>query len=152
MGELAIEIGQALRRVRRSEGLTLRAVAALSEGEFKATSVAGYERGERAITLERFCALCDLYAVSPDQLLSEIMRSAGGPYELYVDLTALESLDSPETSLVAGFIRRILSLRGESERTSIALRSGDLEVLATASEKKRDELLALLRPVLRKEE
>ncbi len=151
MGELAIDIGQALRRVRRSEGLTLQAVAALSDGEFKATSVAGYERGERAITLERFCALCDLYGVSPERLLSEIMRSAGGRDELYVDLTALESLDSPEGNLVAGFIRRIVSLRGEPERTSIALRAGDLEVLATASERKRDELLALLRPVLSRE-
>src|SRR5574342_63003 len=53
MSSLALEIGRALRRTRLALGLTLRDVAALSSGRFKATSVAGYERGERNITLER---------------------------------------------------------------------------------------------------
>lgn len=150
MDALTQEIGRALRRVRKARGLTLREVSALSQGEFKGTSVAGYERGERAITLERFCRLCDLYAVSPDRLLADVVRAAGSRGEVQVDLTFLESLGSAEASLVSGFVRQILSLRKEPARSSIALRAGDLEVLATASEKETEELLDMLRPVLRK--
>ncbi len=152
MDALTEEIGRALRRVRRSRGLTLQSVAALSEGAFKATSVAGYERGERAITLERFCRLCELYAVSPDRLLADVVRTAGSKGEVLVDLTLLESLGSAEGSLVGGFVRQILSLRKEPARSSIALRAGDLEVLASASQKERDELLEVLRPILHKDE
>ncbi len=149
MDPLSLEIGQALRRVRRSRGLTLQAVAALSRGEFKATSVAGYERGERAITLERFCRLCELYALSPDRLLADIVRTAGSGGEVQVDLTVLESLGA-EGSLLSGFVRQVLSLRHEPERSSIALRSGDLDVIATASGKRPEDLIEALRPVLHK--
>ena len=40
-----------------------------------ATSVAGYERGERNISLERFVLLCRLYEVPPERLLAEILHS-----------------------------------------------------------------------------
>ncbi len=57
---------------------------------FKPTAVAGYERAERAITLERFWALCAFYGVAPTQMLSEVEASLGGSPELIVDLTQLE--------------------------------------------------------------
>ena len=53
MGE---EVGRALRRARLARGLTLRQVGERSLGAFKPTAVAGYERGERAISLKRFYA------------------------------------------------------------------------------------------------
>jgi transcriptional regulator with XRE-family HTH domain len=69
------QIGAGLRNARRRRALTLRQVSALSEGRFKATSVAGYERGERAISLRRFVELAELYGVPPPTLLAEIMRT-----------------------------------------------------------------------------
>ncbi len=149
MDPLSLEIGRALRRARKSRGLTLQAVSTMSEGEFKATSIAGYERAERAITLERFCRLCELYTLSPDRLLSDVVRAAETRGEVQIDLTGLESLDSAEGLLVGEFVRQVVALRREPERSSIALRAGDLDVLATASGKKPEELLEILRLVLR---
>jgi len=87
MGE---EVGHALRRARLARGLTLRQVGERSQGAFKPTAVAGYERAERAISLERFYALCAFYGVAPTRLLAEIEAALGDPPELTVDLTKLE--------------------------------------------------------------
>ena len=152
MGRFALETGRALRRARRARELTLRQVSALSEGRFKPTSVAGYERGERAISLERFCELCQLYDVAPQAILAEVVRSIAGTPEPDIDLTLLESLGSAEGALVAGFIRQIRALRREPTSGRVVLRTGDLEVLATAAGKRRSELEEALEPSIRRED
>lgn len=152
MGNLALEIGRALRRARRDRDLTLRQVSTASEGRFKPTSVAGYERGERSITLERFCDLCRLYGVPPQTLLAEIMSAVEADREPYIDLTALEAMGPAKSELVSGFVRQIRALRRERPPGTITLRAGDLEVLATAAGKKPDELLAALWPTARRED
>lgn len=152
MGRIAQEIGRALRRARLARDLTLRQVSTLSHGRYKPTSVAGYERGERAISLQRFCELCELYDVPPQTLLADILRAAQGRPEPDIDLTLLESLGSDEAELVAGFIRQIRSLRREHPTGRIVLRSGDLEVLATAAGKKPAELVRALGPSIRRED
>jgi transcriptional regulator with XRE-family HTH domain len=146
---IAVEIGRALRRLRRAHGLTLVDVAALSKGMFKATSVAGYERGERSITLERFCRLCQLYGLAPDRLLAEILRRTEARIEPEIDLTAVESLGTAESDLLSGFARQVRGLRGEPQADTITLRSGDLEVLATAEGRRPEELAEALRSVIR---
>jgi transcriptional regulator with XRE-family HTH domain len=153
MDALSVEIGRALRRVRQSRGLTLHNVAEVSEGVFKATSVAGYERGERTITLERFIRLSALYGVRPERLLADILRSVEGRQEPTVDLTVLESLGSMESALVSAFVQQVRSLRkGEEQEAemTIVLRTGDLESLAKAAGKSPEELVEILRPVLRR--
>jgi transcriptional regulator with XRE-family HTH domain len=79
--------GRVLRQARIARGLTLREVGLRSEGAFSPTAVAGYERGERSITLERFCLLANLYGIPPDRLLAEIF---GDTADVIVDLTPLE--------------------------------------------------------------
>ena len=79
--------GRVLRHARQARGLTLRDVGLRSGGAFSPTAVAGYERGERGITLERFCKLADFYGVLPDRLLAEIV---GDPADIIVDLASLE--------------------------------------------------------------
>jgi transcriptional regulator with XRE-family HTH domain len=146
---IAVEIGRALRRLRRAHGLTLVDVAAMSNGMFKATSVAGYERGERSITLERFCNLCQLYGLAPDRVLAEILRRTEGRIEPEIDLTALESLGTTESALLSGFARQVRGLRGEPQADTITLRAGDLEVLATAEGRRPEELAKALHSVIR---
>lgn len=143
---LGIEIGIGLRRARQARGLTLRDVSRLSEGGFKPTSVAGYERGERAISLERFCDLCRLYDVAPPAVLTEILRSIGEPPEPDIDLQLLESLGAAEAALVSGFIREIRRARRGEPAERIAVRAGDVEVLATATGGQRDALREILGP------
>ena len=146
MSPLAIEAGKALRQARRARGLTLRQVSSATEGRLRPSSVAGYERGERAISLERFCDLCQLYGIAPQALLADVIRALEGKREPVVDLTLLASLGSAEGALVSGFIRQIRALRREQPSEKIVLRMGDLEVLANAAGKKPEELIELLGP------
>lgn len=149
MGRIALETGRALRRARRMRGLTLRQVSDITEGHLKPTSIAGYERGERSISLERFCELCELYSVPPQAILGDIWRSVQGIAEPDIDLAQLESLGSAEAALVVGFVRQIRALRRDEPVETIVLRSGDLEVLATAAGRKPSELVEALGPGIR---
>lgn len=151
MSPLAIEVGKALRQARRARGLTLRQVSSATEGRLRPSSVAGYERGERAISLERFCDLCQLYGVAPQALLAGVVRTLEGKPEPVIDLTLLTSLGSAESALVSGFIRQIRALRREQPSDKIVLRVGDLEVLANAAGKKPEELIDLLGPAIQEE-
>jgi hypothetical protein len=126
--------------------LTLRQVSSATEGRLRPSSVAGYERGERTISLERFCDLCQLYGIAPQALLADVIRALEGKREPVVDLTLLASLGSAEGALVSGFIRQIRALRREQPGEKIVLRMGDLEVLANAAGKKPEELIELLGP------
>jgi len=40
---------------------------------FAPTTVAGYEHGQRSISVERFCALADLYGTAPEELLARAL-------------------------------------------------------------------------------
>ena len=150
MGEFSDEIGKALRRARAAHGLTLRQVSTLTEGRFKATSVAGYERGERTISVERFCDLCALYRVSPPAILGDVVRVVAGSTEPEIDLTRLEEMETVERTLVAGFVRQIQAQRHGSPSETIVLREADLDVLATAAGKTREELADALEPAMRR--
>jgi transcriptional regulator with XRE-family HTH domain len=150
LGDFADEIGKALRRARAARGLTLRQVSTITEGRFKATSVAGYERGERTISVERFCDLCDTYKVSPQAILGDIVRAVAGSTEPQIDLTRLEAIGTVERTLVAGFVRQIQAQRHGSPSETIVLREADLDVLATAAGKTREELAEALEPAIQR--
>ena len=152
MPTMALEIGRALRRARLAQGLTLKQLAVASAGRFKPTSVAGYERGERSISVVRFCELCRVYRVPPDRLLGEILRAAQADPELVIDLTYLERLGPAEGELLSGFVQQVASLRGSGEVDRITLRVGDIEVLASASGRRPDELKEILGTVHRRTE
>ncbi|HEX9123139.1 MAG TPA: helix-turn-helix domain-containing protein [Actinomycetota bacterium] len=144
----AAAVGRALRRARQSRGWTLREAAARSGSRFKPTSIAGYERGERAITVARFSDLCEVYGVEPDRLLAAVLKDAHGEPPAVIDLTRIEEMDEPEGRLVASFVREVVRLRGEGEIGLVTLRAGDLRVLATAAGDLADELEDRIRPAL----
>lgn len=147
--EIAVVVGRVLRHARQSRGLTLRDVGLRSGGAFKPTAVAGYERGERAISLERLFELCRLYEIPPERLIAEISRIVEGHPPVVVDLQEIEGLGSTEALLVADFVHEV---RGMRRRTppgdTVTLRAGDLEVLASASGHRPDELLPKIAPAL----
>ncbi len=58
-------LGAKLRTARRSRGLSLQALQTLTGGEFKMSAVGAYERGERALTVEKLDRLCTIYGVHP---------------------------------------------------------------------------------------
>ncbi len=58
-------LGANLRDVRKSSGWSLADVTAETHGEFKGSVLGAYERGERAMTVERLSRLCEFYGVHP---------------------------------------------------------------------------------------
>lgn len=66
-------MGLALRRSRESAGLSLKDVERVTGGRFKPSTVAGYERGERSISICRFLSLSGAYAAHPVEMLSEAL-------------------------------------------------------------------------------
>src|SRR5579884_2155916 len=65
----ARKVGDRLRLMRRQKGLSLQAVEAKSNKEFKASVLGAYERGERSISVPRLQRLAAIYNVPVDQLL-----------------------------------------------------------------------------------
>jgi two-component system chemotaxis response regulator CheY len=72
------QLGQRLREARQARGLSLLNVEVNSDGEFKASALGCYERGERAITAHRLARLAKLYGVGGGELFGEQPVSSGG--------------------------------------------------------------------------
>ena len=102
-------VGDELRLARQEAGLALRDLNPRSAREFKASAVGGYERGERSISLDRFCRLAALYGVQPDHLLARVLeRAAPASDDVVIDLrpaqeeAALRISESIESELPSG--------------------------------------------------
>lgn len=77
-------LGQRLRAARRHRGWSLGDVESHTGGEFKASVVGAYERGERAISVQRFVSLADVYGTPASDLLPASNGSG-----LIIDIEAL---------------------------------------------------------------
>lgn len=144
------EIGRVLRDIRRARRMTLRQVAEASDGEIKATSLAGYERAERTISLVRFYSICWFFGVAPDRLLTLILarthpQQPVTPGHLVVDLNRLSQPGSRESRSVEAYVTSVREARGLGG-SIISLRTDDLEILATETGKLPESLLHSLSP------
>ena len=128
--------------------MTLRDVGIRSDGRFKPTVVASYERADRSISLERFCRLSQIYEMAPERLLLQILWRIAGRPEPTIDLTQMSELPADERSSVSSFVRRVQAMRDGVEGETITLRVQDLEVLATVTGARLDRFLEQLRPIL----
>src|SRR3954468_1747101 len=61
--EYAKQLGAKLRAIRTQQGLSLHGVEEKSQGRWKAVVVGSYERGDRAVTVQRLAELADFYGV-----------------------------------------------------------------------------------------
>lgn len=69
MDKFSVSLGQRLRVARRQRGWSLGEVETNTDGEFKASVVGAYERGERAISVQRFVRIAEVYGFAPAELL-----------------------------------------------------------------------------------
>src|SRR5688572_17908614 len=78
--EVNRRLGSHLRKLRKQKGLSLLDVQALTQGEFKASVVGAYERGERAISAVRLARMADIYRLPLQAMLprSDAAASADG--------------------------------------------------------------------------
>ncbi|MFL5737411.1 MAG: helix-turn-helix domain-containing protein [Actinomycetota bacterium] len=145
--------GAALRRARQARGYTRKAVAEMTDGRFKPSAIGGYERGEREISLQRFCELADAYGVAPDRLLAEATEALTprDRTEVVIDLTRLPMLEGEEEGLlhVARFVHDVRARRGDYLGDVLTLRSGDLDEIARSASMRPTSLRRILRPAMR---
>jgi transcriptional regulator with XRE-family HTH domain len=148
--QLRSATGPVLRAARRQRGLTLREVAAISANRFKPSALGGYERGERAISLERFCELASVYGIPPDRLLGQVLDRIDPDrrVEVVVDVSRLEMLTGEESRRAAELVARVVSQRGQEAAGPVTLRAGDFEELALAAQMKPQELARRLKPAV----
>lgn len=143
-------LGEVLRDARRRLGLTIREAAARSETRFRPSAIGGYERGERAVSLERFCDLAALYGIPADRLLADVLDRLlpEGRVEVLVDLTELELLPGEEPRMAAAMVERVRRQRGGETGDVVSLRAGDLEALALSFRLPAGDLLRRLEPAI----
>jgi transcriptional regulator with XRE-family HTH domain len=150
--DLATALGIVLREARRSRNLTLREVQEATEGRFRVSTLAGYERAERMLTLERFCELAVLYGLAPEELLTRVLdeRSRGSRRSVVIDLFRLEQVQGEPGEILARFVHDVRTSRGDLRSNVISLRTGDLEALALGSGHRPGDFLRGLEPACRK--
>jgi transcriptional regulator with XRE-family HTH domain len=118
-------LGGRLRAARRQRGWSLSDVESMTGGEFKASVVGAYERGERAISVQRLVRAADIYSVEPVELLPITSPSN----ELVIDL---DKLSASEGDMADRYIAAIHMLRSGSSVSEI--RSTDRSILASLLE------------------
>src|SRR5947207_7749115 len=81
-------LGVRLRAIRTQQGLSLHGVEEKSRGRWKAVVVGSYERGDRAVTVQRLAELADFYGVPVQELLPGTTPggAAEPPPKLVLDL------------------------------------------------------------------
>jgi transcriptional regulator with XRE-family HTH domain len=147
-------VGARLRTMRKQMRLSLQAVEAMSEQEFKASVLGAYERGERAISVPRLQRLAKLYDVPVDQLLppDEMASTRWGPSgspgapaplsarrsiqagagndKVAIDLTKLHTVSGPERDLLRRFLSMIQVHRQDFNGRMITIRAEDVRAIA----------------------
>src|SRR5271155_283882 len=147
-------VGARLRTMRKQMRISLQAVEAMSEQEFKASVLGAYERGERAISVPRLQRLAKLYDVPVDQLLpaddlATTRRGASGSGEgvvplsarraiqagtgaerVAIDLTKLHTVSGPERDLLRRFLSMIQVHRQDFNGRMITIRAEDVRAIA----------------------
>lgn len=113
------QLGERLRSLRRLRGWSLHDVAELSAGEFKASVLGAYERGDRALTVARLHRLAEIYDVPITWFLP-------GP-EAGADPEAADST-APAGDATERLLRAVISLRRSPGEPRV--RRSDLAVLA----------------------
>jgi transcriptional regulator with XRE-family HTH domain len=121
--------------------LSLQSVDTLSDHEFRAATVASYERGERLISVVRLARLASIYNVPADQLLPDENRpnavshiQALGPPDgeraefapMSIDLARLRSLDGPDADLLRRAIGGIVRQRSDTSGQFVTIRCADV--------------------------
>ena len=133
MSDYAKALGARLRAIRTQQGLSLHGVEEKSRGRWKAVVVGSYERGDRAVTVQRLAELAEFYGVPIQELLPEGI-SAGTPVEasakIIIDLEQLSHVPAEQSAPLARYAATIQSQRGDYNGRVLSIRHEDLRSLA----------------------
>jgi transcriptional regulator with XRE-family HTH domain len=133
MSDYAKALGARLRAIRTQQGLSLHGVEEKSHGRWKAVVVGSYERGDRAVTVQRLSELADFYGVPVSELLPEGGSVAGAAEpapRLIIDLEQLSTVPAQQSAPLARYAATIQSQRGDYNGRVLSIRQDDLRSLA----------------------
>jgi transcriptional regulator with XRE-family HTH domain len=130
--DYARALGAKLRSVRNQQGLSLQGVEAKSDGVWKAVVVGSYERGDRAVTVQRLAELAEFYGVPVTELLPEPPSAAlmEPPPRLVIDLERLGQVPADKAGPLARYAAAIQAQRGDYNGRVLSIRQDDLRTLA----------------------
>src|SRR5436309_2148175 len=132
MGDYAKALGSKLRGIRQQQGLSLHGVEQKSAGRWKAVVVGSYERGDRAVTVQKLAELADFYGVPVPELLPEGRVSSGSEpaTKIVINLERLQQLPVDKVGPLARYAATIQSQRGDYNGKVLSIRTEDLRSLA----------------------
>lgn len=130
MDEFDRSLGERLRAARKRKNWSLHDVEEISNSEFKSSVLGAYERGERAVSVQRLHRLAQIYSVDMVQLIPAEPDPVAAGGEVSIDLVAIDSADPSVTEAIDRFLSAI-QFRRRSSDGSLAVRQSDLELLAS---------------------
>ena len=132
MSDYAKSLGARLRAIRTQQGLSLHGVEEKSQGRWKAVVVGSYERGDRAVTVQRLAELAEFYGVPIHELLPEAGPGvvAEPAPRIVIDLEQLSSVPVDQSAPLARYAATIQSQRGDYNGRVLSIRHEDLRSLA----------------------
>lgn len=130
--DYARALGARLRAIRMQQGLSLHGVEEKSGGRWKAVVVGSYERGDRAVTVQRLAELADFYNVPVTQLLPEGPGHSAveAPPRLVLDLEQLSLVPDESAGPLSRYASAIQAQRGDYNGRVLSIRQEDLRTLA----------------------
>ena len=130
--EYAKTLGARLRAIRTQQGLSLHGVEEKSRGRWKAVVVGSYERGDRAVTVQKLAELADFYGVPVSELLPEGRPSSASEpaTKIVLNLERLFQLPADQVGPLARYAAAIQSQRGDYNGRVLSIRQEDLRSLA----------------------
>jgi len=130
-------VGAQLLAIRKQRHLSRHAVEQLSDGEFKASVICAYERGERSVSVPKLQRLAAFYQVPVDSLLPPdtdghwTKTAMPRPEPVCLNLDRLGLVDGPAGELLGRFVRSLQQERGDYGGRLLTIRDGDLAVIAS---------------------
>jgi transcriptional regulator with XRE-family HTH domain len=130
----AASLGRRLRAIRVQQGLSLHGVELKSGGRWKGVVIGSYERGSRAVTVQRLAELANFYGVPVAELLPEssgvAVLTLEAPPRLIIDLVRLQELTSDEVAPLSRYVATLQTQRGDYNGRIMSVRAEDLRALA----------------------
>ena len=139
-------LGARLRAIRNQQGLSLQGVEDKSHGRWKAVVVGSYERGDRAVTVQRLSELAVFYGVPVSELLPDPRPSSAvtSSTKIVLNLESLGSLPADEAGPLARYASTIQAQRHDYNGKVLSIRAEDLKSLAIIYDMSPDELTTRL--------
>jgi transcriptional regulator with XRE-family HTH domain len=146
VSDYAKALGGRLRAIRQQQGLSLHGVEQKSNGRWKAVVVGSYERGDRAVTVQRLAELAEFYGVPVTELLPGGAPPAVGlaPERVVLDLEQVALAPSDDAAALARFVSAIQARRGDYNGRVLTIRRDDLHTLAILYDESPGEVVERL--------